>query len=666
MGVPVPFARVFMLLLLALPCVWLFGRSLAHVVSRDRAVRSVLSAGLALVGWLLAVHIASLAMFSLRRGLPTGTLVAAALGVAAEILRRRARAGNGGVQQASEGGSTTATTSSQALGDRSTRPGDSPLTLAGTPLRGGAPEGRPASPWMWITATFATLLIARLALHFHFHDEVGLNGHMAFAAEMQNGIYPPRHLTFPDTLLRYHYGFDILSASLTALFHVRIDQAIDIATLSLFFLSWCLLWVLGERLVGRRAAWLVPLCALFAGGLTVTCTNPPAAFVSRVVEVCWVGKHYVNPPVTSYFFQHPWSLGIPIGVTTLLVFTSRRPHRAWARLAILALCLAALSMSQITLFAGFLPAFVVAEIRGEDELEPMRGVRMIGVVLVALLAAKAMGGFLLHPRGLPTLEFTFRYGFGDTPEETLLWNLQTFGVLLPLGAVGFFRMRRDALVFGLLAAGGVLVCNTVKYAGSEDILKFATLASMMLGVLAAGALASLWPERVALPGRSAWSRATGLLAVLLVTFSGLVFAVFTAADWPGLMPFMRATPDEPDPSDVAAITWVRSHIRRGELVYRNGAHSEAYAQWGGLPQPWIQWTVKAFGFPEERILERERLLHSKPASVERYRREGFRFMVLDDSEKDEALRAAAESWIDAGRAKHAATFEGLLVVDLAR
>jgi hypothetical protein len=292
---------------------------------------------------------------------------------------------------------------------------------------------------------------------------------------------------------------------------------------------------------------------------------------------------------------------------------------------------------------------------------------MLGVVLVALGAAKAMGGFLLRPRGLPMLQFEIQHGFGNTPHETLVWNAQTFGVVLPLGAIGFFKMRRDALVFGLLAAGGVLVCNTIKYAGSEDILKFATLASFMLGLLAAGALASLWPTGVApLPRRSAWPRAMGIVAVLLITFSGFVFVIFTTGDWPGIMAFMRASPQNPSPADVRAITWARERIRRGELVYRNNDHSEAYAQWGGLPQPWIQWTVKAFGFPESRILDRERLLRGHPAGVDRYRREGFRFLVLDESDEDKELRDAAEEWITAGKATRAAEFDGLLVVDLAR
>ncbi|MFO0590629.1 MAG: hypothetical protein U0441_24010 [Polyangiaceae bacterium] len=624
MGVPIPFSYAFLALLGVLPAVWLLGRALAHVVSRDRAARSVLAFGIAFAAWLVGVHVASLSLHSLRRGLPVGTIVVGALGLAAEHLRRK-----------------------RAHLDQ--------------------PEGLPVSRWALISALLATASITALALRNHIHDEVGLNGHMAFAAEMQNGVYPPRYLAFPDTLLRYHYGFDIVTASLTAMLHVRIDQAIDVGTLGLFFLSWCLLFTLGERLIGRRAAWLVPLLALFAGSIPAICDRPPATFVARIVEVCWVGKHYLNPPVVSYFFQHPWSIGVPVGATTLLVFTSKRPFNRWARLAVLVLCLAALSLSQITLFAGFLPAFFVAEIRGEKELSPMDGLKMLGVALLSLGAAKLMGGFFVVQKGLPRLDFKVHMGFGDTLSETLRWNLQTFGLLLPLALIGFFRLKRDALVLGLVAAGSVLVCNAIRYTNSEDIMKFATAASIFLAVLSASALASLWPGASA-DARPAWWRAVPVMASVLVTMlSGVVFVFFVSGDWPTLFPFLRSQPQEPSERDTAAIVWLRERLRPGDLMYRNSAHCDSYAQWGGLPQGQIGWATKAFGFPEKRINERDRLLRQlTPQPPERYRKEGFRYLVLDDTETDEALRTAAEIWIAEGKATRANDIEGLLIVELPR
>jgi hypothetical protein len=623
MAVPVPFSPAYALLLLALPAVWLLGRAIAGVLSGDRAVRPALAAGLSLCAWLLAVHGASLIARSLRVGLPAGTLLAAAAGVGAEIARRR-----------------------------------------GEPDR---PHGSPPSSWMPVGALLAVTAMAPLALRFHFHDEILLTGHLSIAAELQNGIYPPRHLTFPDTPLRYHYGFDLVSASLGALLHLRLDLAIDVATLGLFVLAWCLFWTLGERFAGRTGACLAPVIALFAGGLPFACDNAGASLVDRVLTVCSVGARYVNPPVPSYFFQHPWSLGIPVGLTALLVFTSRESQSERARLAALCACLVALSFSQITFFAGCLPSFVVAETFAEGGPDLRRGVRMLGVALASLVAAKLLGGFFASAPGLPGLAFSLHAGFGATPSETLRWNAQTFGVLVPIALLGFLAMRRDRLVFALLSFGSVAVVNAVRYEGSDDILKFATLATLMLAIPAAASLAAWLPQPAGAPKVSAWNTAAALALVAHLCLSGFVFVLFATATPSRLADFLRLAPMEPTPAEARAIDWLRARVRPGELVYRNAARTYAFAQWGGLPQPWIQWTAAAFGFPPDRIAARQRLLQDAPAAPETYAAEGFRFFVLDlAATEDERLRAAAARWIAERRARRVATFDELWVIEIGR
>src|SRR5580700_6392735 len=132
MAVPVPFSPAFVLLLAALPFVWLAGRTLARAVTVDLALRAVLPFGLGLAAWLLAVHVASLLAGSLRVGLPAGTLLVAAAGVIAD-----ARA---------------------------------PSPPA---------EGRAPSRWMIVTAVASTALLAPVALRFALHDELYILGHMS-------------------------------------------------------------------------------------------------------------------------------------------------------------------------------------------------------------------------------------------------------------------------------------------------------------------------------------------------------------------------------------------------------------------------------------------------------------------------------------------------------
>ena len=202
--------------------------------------------GFALAAWLLAVHVASLLGGSLRVGLPAGTLLLGAAGVLAERWRRREAAGP----------------------------------------RGPGAEGRPPSSWMILSAAATTALLAPAAFRFWFHDELYIVGHMSVAAELQNGVYPPRYLSFPDLPFRYHYGFDVLSASLTAILHVPVNRAIDVATLGLWFMAWCLLWVLGERLLGRARAALVPFLGLLGGTMPFYCGARAQSLASYVVAGC--------------------------------------------------------------------------------------------------------------------------------------------------------------------------------------------------------------------------------------------------------------------------------------------------------------------------------------------------------------------------------------------
>ena len=44
-----------------------------------------------------------------------------------------------------------------------------------------------------------------------------LYSHLSTAAQLQNDVYPPRYPTFPAWELRYHYMFNVLTATLSAL-----------------------------------------------------------------------------------------------------------------------------------------------------------------------------------------------------------------------------------------------------------------------------------------------------------------------------------------------------------------------------------------------------------------------------------------------------------------
>jgi hypothetical protein len=381
--------------------------------------------------------------------------------------------------------------------------------------------------------------------------------------------------------------------------------------------------------------------------------------VSGVVEDCRVGGHSVNPPVSSYFFQHPWSLGLPLAITAILLHTERRPPRRAARLAAFFLVLAMLSMSQIVAFAALLPSLVVAEALDEDGLDLRRALPLAAVAGLALAAARLLGGFFTRAPDLPPLPLEFHAGFEETWPATIAWNLRSFGLLLPLGLAGLALVRRARPLFALLVAGSVVVLNTVRYGYSADMMKFGTLASILFGVLGAAAIARLLGSR---PGPPRVLLAGALLVP--ATAAGVLFPLSYDLDLREIPGAYRALPDALGASDVAAVVWLRARAAPGEMVYRGAAATHGYAQWGGLPQPEVTWATRAFALPEARVVAREQLLKAMPTDPEAWRRDGFRWFVLDGSPADHALGQRAEAWIAGGRARVAATFGALRVVEL--
>ncbi len=599
-----------MLLLLALPGVWLLGRELTRAVTRDLGLRAVLPIGLGLCLWLSGVHAASLAAGSLTVGLPVATLSLGAAGALAWLLRRR-------------------------LPD--------------------AVEGQRPPPILWISMLATAALLAPAALRFWFHDELSFTGHMSTAAAMQNGIYPPRHLALPDVPLRYHYGFDLFTASLTALFRLQVDRAIDVATLLLWCASWCLFHGIGERVAGRAGAWLTPPLALLAGGAPLACDKPGISGWEGVLGDCAVGARPVNAPVASYFFQHPWALGIPVAATAMLLLLERRPPSAGARLFALALALGLLSLSEIALFAAVLPVVVVAEAWHDGAFHLRRGVALLGVAGVALGAARLAGGFFVRvPAGEP-LRLVLHPGFAEGLRATLAWNARTFGALIPLGAAGLVASRSGRVLFGLLAVGSILVVNGVRFVGTEDILKFATVASIALGVLASAALARLLSQP------SAPRVAAAVVLGSAATAASCAFLLAFALDLPSIPGAMRRGPEPLSGDEIQAMTFVRRSARAGELVYHDKRGSVGWALWGGVPQPFRSWTDTAFGLPGPRLTARDLMLRRLPLDAGAYREHGFAWLVLDG---DHPLARASEAWVREGTAREAARFGSLRVVEL--
>ena len=596
------------ILVLALPGVWWLGRWLSARVSQDSAARILLAPGLGLAVWLLAIHAAALLTGSFLTGLWAGSLGAGLPGWLAWY-------------------------QSWAAGGRSR-----PISRSG--------DDGPSLRAMCLSALLATLVVTPMAIMWSFHDEAWITGHLSIIAQLQNDTYPPRHLSFPEFPLRYHYGFNLLCAVTTALFRLPVSVAVDAVTLLCFGWTFCLLWLLGYRVLGSGYSGLTPILVLFGAGLP---TPGQGAFQVAPLShaLLLIGKVEgidIHPPTLSYFFQHPWSLGLPLGITVILLFTEKAEKLNHWRYVSYCLLLTMLSRTQVVLFVSLAAILLVAEPLQQRRFSRHRLVAMTITVAVALGFAILLAGL----DGPVTSERGSAIGFRtEFPSfwGAAAWCLYSFGLLLPLGLLGLFKLRDARLFFGLLIFGGLTVFTFLVYRHSWDIDKFAVLASISLAVASGGAIAK------ALSSRLSFDRVLGVTAILLCITGGLLFATALLFDLPGT-PFARTLPLPSEP-DAQVISWLRARALPGEIVYRTeglGAPSGSdYARYGGLAVPWLDWMVPRFGFDRERLKYRVWLVRTKPTDSAYYRHQRVRWMVLDDD--DTELLLTSNAWLKSGAAE---------------
>jgi hypothetical protein len=266
--------------------------------------------------------------------------------------------------------------------------------------------------------------------------------------------------------------------------------------------------------------------------------------------------------------------------------------------------------------------------------------------------------------GLAPLALVLHAGFGDSLVETLHWNLSTFGVRLVVGVLGLVFLRRDKVLFALILAGSLFVLNSVRYVYTSDILKFSVVAGYAMGVLGSATIAALVTRRAERRFTAYARAAIAALLTLSCIATSVAFLGIIAFKSPQLPGYYLSPPQTLGANDVLAVDYLRPRVRAGDLVYRGRSASLAYTQWGGLPGPWLTANATSFGFTSEQIAARNRLLADAPSDVAPWRRQGFRFFVLDGTSDERALARVVDGWIRRGSARVDATFGPLRVVEL--
>jgi hypothetical protein len=525
---------------------------------------------------------------------------------------------------------------------------------------GLAPDGAaiPKEVWMALAVTLA--FISVVVFRQNIHDEVQLPSHQSITSQLANGQYPPIHPLFPAAELRYHYGFDVLSALAVLMLRIRVDQAIDLVSLAAWIATFLAAWAMGARLTTSRGALLAALIVCFAGGLPWLGTWVDGNALLQGYEA---GTQRVNPPFVGIFFQHPWSVGTPVWCAALLLADSSvtaTTRSGWA-LVILALCVAALALFHIVLFAMFGLAVAIGLAVQYRRTPRQRLWETAAAVIAGGVAATLCHGFfaprlapgdgLMGGDLLPAVD-----GVAGHWLSSVRWHVASFGLLLVLGPIGLFKLLRGvgtrladrpapslcAVMLAASAAIALTIPNVLRNAHTWDIVKFDTVA----------ALSFSWGAAVFIEGMLDRRRRMGVAVLGLLLAPGLLWV---SAFW-----LTRATivgPISPylarryplDDADARAITWLRLHGGSPcPMVYRRSDAARPYAAWGGLSVPMLENFPKVWGISDTLIRERERFLE-QPPTPESLRRQGVVWVVLDD--RDVALAAAIVAEMSRGGAE---------------
>jgi hypothetical protein len=603
---PIPW--FFALLAFALPGVLFTGFVAARRVTRDRGLLVALAPTIALATWLLAVHGLGLATHSFVRALTLGTLGVAALGPFVRDRRLEPSAGS--------------------FDNR-------PLLLRAA------------------VVVLVTLPVARIAFGWQFHDEDLFTGHMSIPAEIENGIYPPRHLTFAHVELGYHYGFDLLTACVATIFRLPVARAIDVASVGLWMLTAWLVGALGDCLLASRRGWIAILTTLFGGGVPL-CLEATRHSVKDPLGFCTIHGEAIASPLVSNFFQHPWALGIPLSLAMWLVFVSAR--RGAPRLVVLSLLALALSFAHIVLFVTMCASLGFAEVLALwRERQPfVEALRVLASGVFVGAGALVLDGFSRAPPWQGGVPFELRIGV--VRGSVAIWHAQSFGLLLPIGLAGLFLLPSRAPVRAVLG-GFAVVClialNSAHYKYSGDSVKFGGALALALGLGAAVVV-----DRLArhVRGVIAAAAAIGVMAGgLAFAFVFMVLPSAASTVFRGLNVALTADDDD-------AASFLRCRVRAGEVVYRRSGPARAYVLLAGLPTAWVDWGVAGFGYPRGWRNARTELLRIAPEATLAWRKEGIVWFVLDLD--DTKLNVLAATWIARGDAAVVARFGTLQIVRL--
>jgi hypothetical protein len=335
-----------------------------------------------------------------------------------------------------------------------------------------------------------------LAVSTPFWDEVAASAiHLTAANQFADGVFPPRHNALPDVVIKYHYGFTILSGTVKWLTGLPANNAVDIVSTGLWLFTFLfIVYWLRELKFGRAPAIFGGAAALLGGGLAwvylrsveaysgfsispsanerLHAFQPDSGFVANLLNVVRVPSAHLrngdgtlsNLPwdIAAQFQQHAVSAGIALSLPALYLFVrwQTRSELKWTTFALTIATCSVLFLAH-AVFGGVTAVTCGLVLLGIWLRSPTRERFMNGVAFGVALAVVALahGGFLARGAeyGSASDVFTWRGRFGYSVGGVigfLNWNLAGFGVPLLLALVAWGSAARGWFRPGTRLANG--------------------------------------------------------------------------------------------------------------------------------------------------------------------------------------------------------------------
>lgn len=498
----------------------------------------------------------------------------------------------------------------------------------------------PLGPWVVAASLLMLAIYAVLAFKYQMHDEHPIFGHKSMVEELRAGEYPPYFPPLPNQHARYHYGFDVLAGVLARAYGLSSDLAIDVTMLGLVFLLSGAAAAITADAGAPRAAPFAALAIHLGAGLSWL----TLAGVEGRHPRCLIQYHHPSCGVELFptpilnLFQHPVSVGVPLMLVMWILARRLIEDDRWQRwAAALVLVLPALALGQIVYFVlGVLAALSGAGLAALRSRRWGGLIRLVLVVLVSLLVARALGG-MLEPidNGDPRAVARRRVIGFPSPElipiaRHHLANLGVGLVVLPFVAWVGLRRRSFLLVsMSAFVVGALIVFHVYVYTRSWDIVKFPSAAAFVLTlVYVIGVDDRLRGRGVLLP----WLRRGGRALLL---GSGILAVIWLAFPLEGDKRLYDPGTYRVDPMVAQSIGWLRAHdYQRRELVLSQSNVAVELAVFGGLSVIASDSDLFSMGIRMEDMRAQETLAGRARQTMDRGALDalGVRWLVYSDEE----------------------------------